>query len=101
MSRVGRSPIAVPSNVTVTLSGATVNVKGPQGSLERQLPEGITVAQEGETLVVGHEALRLAGVLEECRGPLGRFGARGGALFGVHAARAWRALPMRSAKFPE
>src|ERR1700731_594734 len=52
MSRVGRSPIAVPSNVTVTLSGATVNVKGPQGSLERQLPEGITVAQEGDTLVV-------------------------------------------------
>ena len=43
MSRVGRAPIAVPSSVTVTLDGATVNVKGPQGSLERQLPEGITV----------------------------------------------------------
>ena len=40
MSRVGRSPIAVPSGVTVTLSGATVNVKGPQGTLERQLPRG-------------------------------------------------------------
>src|SRR5271169_7149288 len=52
MSRVGRSPITVPSNVTVTLSGDTVNVKGPQGTLERQLPEGITVAQEGDTLVV-------------------------------------------------
>ena len=52
MSRVGRSPIAVPSSVTVTLSGATVSVKGPQGTLERQLPEGITVAQEGDTLVV-------------------------------------------------
>jgi len=52
MSRVGRSPITVPSNVTVTLSGDTVNVKGPQGSLERQLPEGITIAQEGDTLVV-------------------------------------------------
>ena len=52
MSRVGRSPIAVPSGVTVTVSGATVNVKGPQGTLERQLPEGITVAQEGDTLVV-------------------------------------------------
>ncbi len=38
MSRVGRSPIAVPSNVTVTLSGPTVSVKGPQGTLERQLP---------------------------------------------------------------
>ncbi len=52
MSRVGRSPITVPSTVTVTLSGDTVNVKGPQGSLERQLPEGITIAQEGDTLVV-------------------------------------------------
>ncbi len=47
MSRVGRSPIAVPSNVTVTLSGDTVNVKGPQGTLERQLPEGITIAPGG------------------------------------------------------
>ena len=52
MSRVGRSPISVPSNVTVTLSGATVNVKGPQGTLERSLPEGITIAQDGDTLVV-------------------------------------------------
>ena len=52
MSRVGRSPIAVPSGVTVTLSGATVSVKGPQGTLERTLPEGITIAQEGDTLVV-------------------------------------------------
>ena len=52
MSRVGRSPITVPSSVTVTLSGATVNVKGPQGTLERRLPEGITIAQEGDTLVV-------------------------------------------------
>ena len=52
MSRVGRSPIPVPSNVTVTVSGATVSVKGPQGVLERDLPEGISIAQEGETLVV-------------------------------------------------
>jgi len=52
MSRVGRSPIPVPSSVTVTLSGATVSVKGPQGTLERELPEGITITQEGESLVV-------------------------------------------------
>jgi len=52
MSRVGRAPIAVPANVTVTLSGSLVNVTGPQGTLERRLPEGITVAQEGDTLVV-------------------------------------------------
>jgi large subunit ribosomal protein L6 len=52
MSRVGRSPISLPSSVTVTLSGSTVNVKGPQGTLERSLPEGITIAQDGDTLVV-------------------------------------------------
>jgi len=52
MSRIGRAPIAVPSNVTVTLSGDTVNVKGPQGTLERALPTGITIAQEGDQLVV-------------------------------------------------
>ena len=52
MSRIGRSPIAVPSGVTVTLRGDTVHVEGPQGALERRLPEGITVAQEGDSLVV-------------------------------------------------
>jgi large subunit ribosomal protein L6 len=52
MSRIGRSPIAVPSNVTVTLSGDNVSVKGPQGTLERRLPQGITIAQDGDTLVV-------------------------------------------------
>ena len=38
--------------VTVTLSGDNVSVKGPQGTLERRLPQGITIAQEGDTLVV-------------------------------------------------
>ena len=52
MSRIGRSPIPVPSNVTVTLSGDNVSVKGPQGTLERQLPQGITIAQEGDMLLV-------------------------------------------------
>jgi large subunit ribosomal protein L6 len=52
MSRIGRSPIPVPSNVTVTLSGDNVSVKGPQGILERRLPQGITIAQDGDTLVV-------------------------------------------------
>ena len=52
MSRIGRSPIPVPSSVTVTLSGDTVTVKGPQGTLERTLPTGITITQEGEELLV-------------------------------------------------
>jgi large subunit ribosomal protein L6 len=52
MSRVGKAPIAVPSGVTVTLDEATVVVKGPKGTLDRRLPAGITVAQQGDVLVV-------------------------------------------------
>ena len=52
MSRIGRSPIPVPSNVTVTLDGNAVSVKGPQGQLDRELPAGISITQEGEVLVV-------------------------------------------------
>jgi len=52
MSRIGRSPIPVPSNVTITIDGERVSVKGPQGTLERSLPAGITIAQEGDVLVV-------------------------------------------------
>ena len=52
MSRVGRSPIAVPSGVTVTLVDANVTVNGPHGTLTRALPGAITVRQEDSTLLV-------------------------------------------------
>ena len=52
MSRVGRSPIAVPSGVTVTIASDNVTVKGPQGELSRTLPTGISIRQEDATLLV-------------------------------------------------
>ena len=52
MSRVGRSPIQVPSSVTFSAADGRVTVAGPQGTLERTLPEGIVVRQDGDTLVV-------------------------------------------------
>ena len=52
MSRVGRSPIPVPSGVDVAIAGRHVTVKGPRGTLERDLPGEITVRDEGDTLVV-------------------------------------------------
>jgi large subunit ribosomal protein L6 len=52
MSRVGRSPIAVPGGVTVTVDGPLVTVAGPQGTLARQLPGAITVRQEDANLIV-------------------------------------------------
>ncbi|HJD69605.1 MAG TPA: 50S ribosomal protein L6, partial [Corynebacterium kroppenstedtii] len=52
MSRIGNSPVAVPSNVTVTINGQNVEVKGPKGTLAIDVPEPITIAQEGDEIVV-------------------------------------------------
>lgn len=49
MSRVGQTPITVPSGVEVTVAGKSVKVKGPKGELERVFPEEIGVEQsDGE-----------------------------------------------------
>jgi large subunit ribosomal protein L6 len=52
MSRVGNAPITVPSGVEVSISGRHVTVKGPKGTLERDIPGEITVRQDDATLVV-------------------------------------------------
>jgi len=52
MSRIGRSPILVPSGVEVTLAARTVTVKGPKGTLARVVPGEITVRREDSTLLV-------------------------------------------------
>ena len=52
MSRIGRSPIPVPSGVDVTIAPGTVTVKGPQGTLSRRIPEPITIRQEENELLV-------------------------------------------------
>jgi large subunit ribosomal protein L6 len=52
MSRIGRSPITVPATVSVDVVDSTVTVKGPNGTMERTLPEGITLSQEGDVLTV-------------------------------------------------
>jgi large subunit ribosomal protein L6 len=52
MSRIGRLPIAVPSGVDVTIDGRTLTVKGPKGSLTRELHPDIAVSREDDRLVV-------------------------------------------------
>ena len=52
MSRIGKSPIPVPSGVDVTLSGRSVTVKGPKGTLSRALHPDMTISREDGTLVV-------------------------------------------------
>ena len=52
MSRVGNAPITVPSGVEISISGSSISVKGSKGTLERDLPGGITVREEEGTLLV-------------------------------------------------
>ena len=52
MSRIGKKPIPVPSGVTVSVEPELVRVNGPKGELFERVPRDITVAQEGEEIVV-------------------------------------------------
>ena len=47
MSRIGKMPVAVPQGVQVTIKGSAVTVKGPKGTLSREMPAEITVSVEG------------------------------------------------------
>jgi len=47
MSRIGKLPIEIPSGVEVKIGdGNFITVKGPKGSLERKLPEEISIVVE-------------------------------------------------------
>ena len=52
MSRIGRKPIPVPAGVTVSIDPDVVRVHGPRGELFEPIHRDITVAQEGEELLV-------------------------------------------------
>ena len=52
MSRIGKQPITIPEGVEVKLDGNKLSVKGPKGSLEKDLHPMITVTVEGSTVTV-------------------------------------------------
>lgn len=52
MSRVGKLPIKIPSGVTITVDPDTITVAGSKGTLKQFTMEGITVAQEGDEILV-------------------------------------------------
>ncbi len=56
MSRIGRAPITVPANVTVTLAeGNNVTVKGPLGTLTSTFLPSVTITLDNGTLLVTRE----------------------------------------------
>jgi large subunit ribosomal protein L6 len=52
MSRIGKLPITVPSGVDVSISGRTVTVKGPKGTLSHTVIEPITVERDDDGTVL-------------------------------------------------
>lgn len=52
MSRIGNSPITVPAGVEVKLDGNKITVKGPKGSLEKELHNNMKVTIDGNVIKV-------------------------------------------------
>ncbi|MCK0126242.1 50S ribosomal protein L6 [Gelidibacter sp. F2691] len=46
MSRIGKRPVELPAGVTVSLSGQTVEVKGPKGVLSFTATDDVTITAE-------------------------------------------------------
>jgi large subunit ribosomal protein L6 len=52
MSRIGKKPIEIPAGVDVTIEGNLVTVKGPKGTLSRNIHPNIKVEKDGSTITV-------------------------------------------------
>ena len=67
LSRVGKRAIPIPTGVTATITGRRVDIKGPKGSLSRELSVSTSVEKDGSSLKVassaaGRDASRLQGL---------------------------------------
>ena len=52
-SRVGKRPIALPKGVTATVTGdRAIELKGPKGTLGREMPEGVKLKVESGSVTV-------------------------------------------------
>jgi len=67
MSRIAKKPIEIPAGTEITISGQTVNVKGPKGNSSMGLHETVAIAQEGNLLSFSmkqeNEKMAMAGTM--------------------------------------
>jgi large subunit ribosomal protein L6 len=52
VSRIGKLPIQLPAGVEFEISGATVTVTGPRGTLRQDVPSPITLERDGDVVLV-------------------------------------------------
>ncbi|MEN9442592.1 MAG: hypothetical protein RLZ33_2669 [Bacteroidota bacterium] len=56
MSRIGKSPVNIPSGVDVKLNGTNVTVKGPKGELSQEIDSCVTLTIEDNTITFSRES---------------------------------------------
>ncbi|MGS1015727.1 50S ribosomal protein L6 [Allosphingosinicella humi] len=52
MSRIGKVPVALPSNVTASIEGSVLSVKGPKGTLSLDMQDDISYSIEEGRIVI-------------------------------------------------
>ena len=52
MSRIGKKPVELPSGVSASLSGQTIEVKGPKGTRTFTATDDVTIAIDGNAVTV-------------------------------------------------
>ena len=52
MSRIGKKPVPLTKGVSASISGQTIEVKGPKGTLSFTATDDVTLTVEGETVTV-------------------------------------------------
>jgi large subunit ribosomal protein L6 len=52
MSRIGNKPITIPAGVEVTLDGNVITVKGPKGTMTKELHKNMQVSVNGTEITV-------------------------------------------------
>lgn len=52
LSRIAKTPLAIPAGVEITLNGSNVKVKGPLGQLEYTFNDTVIIAKEDNSIVL-------------------------------------------------
>jgi large subunit ribosomal protein L6 len=66
-SRIGKRPIALPKGCSATVKDASIEIKGPKGTLSRALPPGVAAKVEGGSVLItptmpGRDGARFQGL---------------------------------------
>ncbi|MDA0346140.1 MAG: 50S ribosomal protein L6 [Verrucomicrobia bacterium] len=52
MSRIGKLPVDIPGQVTVSVEANVVSVEGPKGKLKKEFPNAVTITKEEAQIIV-------------------------------------------------